>query len=275
METLPYICKKDIMKYKHTKEDYINAVKKSNSIAGVCRELGILPIGGNYATVKRKIIKYNLDTSHFTGQLWKGKSFVEETALVKLDDILKENTNYKTHTLKERLFNQNLKERKCEICGLGEEWYGKPITLELHHINGDHYDNRLENLQILCPNCHSQTNNFRNRNNTDKNIPKHFNPRKPIISTCECCGKEFKADRHSRRFCSRECYNKFLVKGLIKQNREYEPLVSKEEIENKIPLCTTMSKLAKLLEIDRHTLRDYLHKYSIYESTKKLYNSLK
>ena len=57
------------------------------------------------------------------------------------------------------MFNRKLKEKKCEICGC-TDWLGKPITLQLHHKNGNPYDDRLENLQILCPNCHSQTHNF-------------------------------------------------------------------------------------------------------------------
>ncbi len=77
-----------------------------------------------------------------------------------LEDILKENTVYGSTLLKKRLINEGLKENKCEKCGISE-WNNKPITLELHHINGNRYDNRLENLQILCPNCHALTPNYR------------------------------------------------------------------------------------------------------------------
>ena len=60
--------------------------------------------------------------------------------------------------LKEKLIYDGIKELKCERCGL-KEWLNEPIPLELHHINGNHYDNSLSNLQILCPNCHSLTYN--------------------------------------------------------------------------------------------------------------------
>jgi hypothetical protein len=65
--------------------------------------------------------------------------------------------------LKTHLFNAGLKENRCEICGVAE-WRGAPLTMALHHINGDGRDNRLENLEILCPNCHAQTDNFAGRN---------------------------------------------------------------------------------------------------------------
>lgn len=67
----------------------------------------------------------------------------------------------RTH-LKKRLFAEGLKENRCEECGL-TEWLGRPLSMALHHVNGDGRDNRLENLQLLCPNCHSQTENFSGR----------------------------------------------------------------------------------------------------------------
>jgi hypothetical protein len=64
--------------------------------------------------------------------------------------------------LKKRLIAAGLKENCCELCGLAE-WRGEPLSMALHHLNGDGRDNRLENLQLLCPNCHSQTDNFSGR----------------------------------------------------------------------------------------------------------------
>lgn len=62
----------------------------------------------------------------------------------------------KSHALKLKLIRDGIKEHKCEICNL-EDWMGQPIPIELDHIDGDHYNNSLDNLRILCPNCHAQT----------------------------------------------------------------------------------------------------------------------
>lgn len=80
-----------------------------------------------------------------------------------LSEILMENTPYSSYKLGRRLIKEGLKEHKCECCGR-TTWLDQEIKLELHHINGNHDDNRLENLQLLCPNCHSYTDNYRGKN---------------------------------------------------------------------------------------------------------------
>ena len=72
-----------------------------------------------------------------------------------LEEWLQTGTDISSVVLKRKLYNANLKERKCELCGQGEEWCGKHMSLILDHINGIHNDNRLENLRIVCPNCNA------------------------------------------------------------------------------------------------------------------------
>lgn len=153
------------MKYKFTKEQFEKVVKKSLSIAQVCRELGIVAVGGNYKTVHSKIKLWEIDTSHFTGAAWNvGERYRPVKEKAPLSEICIENsTHTNTGSLKKRLYKEGLKEQKCECCGI-TEWQNKPISLELDHINGVNTDNRLENLRILCPNCHSQTHSFRGKN---------------------------------------------------------------------------------------------------------------
>ena len=156
------------MKCKVTDEQFKEFVASSYSIAEVIRKCGLKPAGGNYQTINTKIDKLNLDTSHFTGKLWsKGKKLPKNYfgRQKPLEEILVKNSTYQSYKLAKRLIEVNLKEHKCERCKR-TEWEGNPIPIELHHINGVHSDNRLENLQILCPNCHALTDNYRGKANT-------------------------------------------------------------------------------------------------------------
>lgn len=150
---------------KWTDEQFIEAVATSLSYAKVMDKIGLKPAGSNYDTVKRKIKELNLDVSHMTGKSWnQGERFKQFKPVISIQDILVEHSTYtNTNRLRERLLKEGLKNSKCECCG-NTEWLGKPIALELHHVNGVKDDLRIENLQILCPNCHAFTDNYRGRN---------------------------------------------------------------------------------------------------------------
>ena len=84
-----------------------------------------------------------------------------------MDDVFNGKNHLVTYQLRSRLISEGYKEYKCEECGISE-WNGKRIGLELDHISGVRSDNSLENLRLLCPNCHSQTHTFRGRNISKK-----------------------------------------------------------------------------------------------------------
>jgi uncharacterized protein with PIN domain len=144
-------------------DDFDKIVKESKNLVDICRNLNLGLTGGNRNTIKKWIKIKNLDTSHF---------FIERKNTIKVKDIFVENSTSDRRVIKDKLYRENIKERRCEMCGQDEYWLGKKISLILDHINGVNDDNRLENLRILCPNCNStlDTNAGRNIKNKLKQV---------------------------------------------------------------------------------------------------------
>ena len=145
---------------KYNKEDLENKVKECLSWRQLLFKCGLKEGGGSYTTLQRKCKEFNIDTSHFLGQGWnkpEHECFGNSIDLSKR--LCLQETKKASSKTKEIVLNHGLKENRCEKCGL-TDWMGEPITLHLHHINGNPKDDRIENLQILCPNCHSQTNSY-------------------------------------------------------------------------------------------------------------------
>jgi len=150
------------MRHSYTVEEFKKAVEESFSISQSLTKLGLSPRGGNYRVFKKFQKLYDVDTSHFTGQgHLKGKTHNFNT--IPLSEILVKDYEYNSNKLRKRLIAEGLKRHKCECCNLSE-WLGEPIPIELDHIDGDHFNNTLENLKILCPNCHAKTPTYRGKN---------------------------------------------------------------------------------------------------------------
>ena len=146
---------------KYTNNDIKKAIKNSRSIRQVLQKIGLKEAGGNYFTIKRRIKKFGFNTNHFLGQGWCKNPPRTEYAL---KDILIKNSPYiNTHNLKKKLIRKGIKKYQCERC-LRTKWEGNKIPIELNHKNGDRRDNRIENLEILCPNCHALTPTYRGKN---------------------------------------------------------------------------------------------------------------
>jgi len=141
-----------------------DAAKSSFSIRQVLKKLGLKPAGGNYTQITKYLKEYDISTIHFKGKGWnKGLKGLGIERLT-LKQILVVESSFQSFKLKKRLFRERIKEPKCEECGWAERSEDGRIPLELDHINGNGRDNRLVNLRILCPNCHSLKPTHRGRN---------------------------------------------------------------------------------------------------------------
>ncbi|MDB5265772.1 MAG: hypothetical protein JWM39_485 [Parcubacteria group bacterium] len=132
-----------------------DAVFSSICISQVLVKLGLKPAGNNYQQFHYYVKEYEIDTSHFKGQAWHAGISIPRKPMYKLSELLVKDSYTTIHNLKRRLFLEGVKKPKCEECGWKEMSEDGRVPIELDHINGDHLDNRIENLRILCPNCHS------------------------------------------------------------------------------------------------------------------------
>ena len=145
-------------KIKVTDEQIVQAAMTSTSATSAASKLGI-----KYETFKvhaKRLGVFN------TNQSGKGVSKPKEDGLGKipLQEIFDgKHPQYQSNKLRLRIFSEKIKEKKCECCGTSS-WLGKQLSLELDHIDGNRYNHKLENLRILCPNCHSQTETYRGKN---------------------------------------------------------------------------------------------------------------
>lgn len=160
-------------------EQLIEAVKAASCISDVIRSLGLQAKGGNFQTIRKHMIRLGLDDP---GWRKRGVSPKGTQRRYSLSEILVRNSTYASSSnLKHRLWKEGLLDRRCYECGI-TEWYGRPAPLELEHINGDKLDNRLDNLSILCPNCHAFTSTYRGKNS------RWAGTGPPKIKPCIDCG---------------------------------------------------------------------------------------
>lgn len=149
-----------------TESQLVDAVKNSTSLAQVLQKLNLRSAGGTHAHIKKIIQKMQLDTSHFTGQLWsKGKTALEDSRVSKKDTskFFVENSVAAPSYIRRLVIKYKLIPYKC-VCGIENSWQSATITLQLDHKDGDRKNHKLENLRFLCPNCHSQTTTFCGKN---------------------------------------------------------------------------------------------------------------
>lgn len=228
------------------KEKLEQLVKECNSFREILEKQGKAVSGDSVKLLKSKLDLYKISYL-----------FIKEKEIKKqvpLQEILVENSNYKSSDLKKRLIKEGLKEDVCEICGCTNIWNNNPLTLQLDHINGNHHDNRIENLRIICPNCHSQTETFGNKRGKKHNY-------------CIDCGCEISLKSIRCNSCSAKHRNTFKVSP---ENRP-----SKEELL-KLILSKSFTEIGKMFGVVDNTIRKWCKSYELpytKKELKRLYNA--
>jgi len=226
-----------------TEEDLRAAVTVSLSFAETLRNLDYCHTGGNPRTIKKYIAMWGIDISHFDPDLARAKAL--RTAPRPLSEVLVNGSAYGRASLKARLYREGLKGRRCELCGQGEQWRGRKMSLILDHINGVRDDNRLENLRIVCPNCAATLDTHCGRQN-----------RKPVEPrACKLCGKQFRPKYEKHRYCSRGCGQRVPRPERRKVERPpYEQLMA--EIET-----TSYSAVGRKYWVSDNAIRKWVRAY--------------
>lgn len=219
-----------------TEDQIREAARNSYSIADMCRYLGMVPAGGNYGSIKRRISRYEIDVTHFTGQSWKKGNYSDSP-------------NSKS-AIKKKLIRE--RGHQCEKCK-NTEWLALPIALELEHIDGDNSNNIDDNLLLLCPNCHAQTGTWRRPKAPF--VPKNPSPPKRT-KTCEC-GAEITPQAKQCTQCAH-----------VKQQRiEWPPV---EELLTRLrDNRESYSALSRSLGVSDNSIRKYLRKNNVDPKTFK------
>lgn len=178
------------MRYRNTDEELREAVAASKTIRETLSRLGVVPAGGNYSTFRARIVRLNLDVSHFE---YNPRPKCGTPGPPRpLTDYLSNKVGITSHALRKRLIREGVFVHECAKCH-GTEWLDGPIPIELDHIDGNHENNLLSNLRLLCPNCHALTPNYRGRNIKGKKSTPLKRTRKRTLSTwnfhCTACSK--------------------------------------------------------------------------------------
>jgi Zn finger protein HypA/HybF involved in hydrogenase expression len=220
-------------------EDFIKYVNESKTYRDVLKKCGYTNLSNN-KTIKKRITLLNLSVDHFV------KYILPTQQKIALSEILIENSKYNCNThIKKRLYEELNWEYKCLHCEINE-WQGEKIPLELDHINGNNTDNRIENLRLLCPNCHSLTSTFRGKNKM---------PIEGVVRKCTDCNDKIHNSNVSG-YC-KKCVVKYRTQNLKIKDRP-----SLATLENDLKELKTFVAVGKKYNVSDNTIRKWIRKYN-------------
>ena len=230
------------------KNELEKLVNESNSLSDILRKQGKAVSGSSLRILKNDLDIYKIDY-YFLNKI----NYINSKTLKPLEEILVNNSNYSSSKLKTRLIQNNIKKDICEICGQGNMWNNNKLVLQLDHINGNHYDNRLENLRVVCPNCHTQTDTFGSKG-------------RKINNFCIDCGKiiSYRSTRCNR--CARIYHSKHKV--------PIELLPSKEELKQMI-FSMPFTSIAKKYNVSDSCIRKWCRKNNLPWTKKEIREIIK
>lgn len=224
-------------------EEFQELLDTSESFVDLLIKVGLDPYNGNHKTLNQRIKEEGFDTSILeVNRVKKRKEHmkaIKKGKTYSLDMVLVENSNYSRNNLKRRLLDEGILKNECANCGDQGEWFDEKLTLQLDHINGINNDNRKENLRLLCPNCHSQTETYAGK-------------RLKAGRSCVDCGAKVHKNSTRCLTCSK-AYNG------VKQ-RKFE--ISKEELKSLIAKYP-MTRVGKILGVSDTAVRKRCVKFGI------------
>ena len=270
--------------YNFSPEQLQILLDSSNTYTEILRAAGINS-SSSTNTLKRIIKEYKLDTSKFEENRKLYKQQMAKMSLCSeynIESKLHRNTKTNSHKLRNKLIEFGYKESKCELCGISE-WLGKPVKLQLHHIDGNHDNNELSNLQILCPNCHSMTDNFGVYNSKRAKEPTLVCSECGIkISShsksglCVSCSHKHKRENTKTKYINRvkiicpccktnlmnststmceSCYNKKRIEKLYN-------IISRDNLKELIR-STSFTQIGDMYNVSDNTIRKWCDKYNL------------
>lgn len=228
-----------------SREALVELLDNSNSFSEALRKIGYsVDKGGNFKTLKLKMAKEGLDYQEYKTKYLSDKKYIKANNLAITDtEAFSMGSRVKSGPLKKRIFKKGLLPNKCSECGLGGIWNGKKLVLQLDHINGISNDNRIENLRILCPNCHSQTDTYSGKRK-----------RYPAIKSCSVCLEPI--HHYSKTYRCVKCSS--IERGL--ENRKPKPI--KEELVASVGLLG-YAKTGRKYGVSDNTIRNWLLFYGV------------